>query len=116
MLKYAVQVNGLTGLAFTKMDILDGLDKIKVCTAYEHQGKYYTQFPRNIDILTRCQPVYEEVDGWKEPTSGVKTYESLPENARKYLKKIEEEIGINVQLISTGEERDSSIILENQFG
>ncbi len=116
MLKYAVQVNGLTGLAFTKMDILDGLDKIKICTAYEYQGKHYTQFPRNIDILTRCQPVYEEVDGWKEPTSGVKTYESLPENARKYLKKIEGELEILVQLISTGEERDNSIILENQFG
>lgn len=116
MLRYAVQVNGLTGLAFTKIDILDGLDKIKICMAYEYQGKNYTQFPRNMDILTRCQPVYEEVDGWKEATSGVKTYESLPENARKYLKKIEDEIGINVQLISTGEERDSSVILENQFG
>ncbi len=109
------QLNGVTGLCVTKLDVLDGLDVIRVCTAYRHEGKLRTTPPSGADALAKCEPVYEEVPGWKESTLGVRSFDKLPANAQKYLKKIEELTEARIDLISTGAERDDTIILRHPF-
>lgn len=115
ILKHAIRINGLTGIAITKLDILDGFDKLKICVGYKYNGKRYTEFPKEIDVLNNCTPIYEEVDGWKEITLGIKEFSKLPANARKYIKTIEKMLGIKVQIISTGQKRDEIIVLKEQF-
>ena len=109
------QLNGVTGLCVTKLDVLDGLDTIRVCTAYRYEGKLRTTPPSGADALAKCEPVYEEVPGWKESTLGVRRFDKLPVNAQKYLKKIEEFTEARIDLISTGAERDDTIILRHPF-
>ena len=109
------QLNGVTGLCVTKLDVLDGLDAIRVCTAYRHEGKLRTTPPSGADALLKCEPVYEEVPGWKESTLGVRSFDKLPVNAQKYLRKIEELTEARIDLISTGAERDDTIILRHPF-
>jgi adenylosuccinate synthase len=109
------QLNGVTGLCVTKLDVLDGLDVIRVCTAYRHEGKLRTTPPSGADALSKCEPVYEELPGWKESTLGVRSFDKLPGNAQKYLKKIEEFTEARIDLISTGAERDDTIILRHPF-
>jgi len=109
------QLNGVTGLCVTKLDVLDGLEVIRVCTAYRHEGKLRTTPPSGADALSKCEPVYEEVPGWKESTLGVRRFDKLPANAQKYLKKIEEFTEARIDLISTGAERDDTIILRHPF-
>jgi adenylosuccinate synthase len=109
------QLNGVTGLCVTKLDVLDGLDVIRVCTAYRHEGKLRTTPPSGADALSKCEPVYEEVPGWTESTLGVRRFDKLPVNAQKYLKKIEELTEARIDLISTGAERDDTIILRHPF-
>ncbi len=115
ILKHAVRINGLTGLALTKLDILDGFDKLKICTGYKYKGKKFTDFPKEIHILENCEPVYEEVDGWKESTLGLREFGKLPTNAKKYIKKIEDMLKTEIQIISTGQKRDEIIVLKEQF-
>jgi adenylosuccinate synthase len=115
ILKYAIRVNGLTGIALTKMDILDGMDKLKICVGYKHNGRLYEEFPKETEVLENCEPVYEEVEGWKESTLGIKGFDKLPANAKKYIKKIEEMLKTEVQIISTGQKRDEIIVLKEQF-
>jgi len=109
------QLNGVTGLCVTKLDVLDGLDAIRVCTAYRYEGKLRTTPPSGADALSMCEPVYEELPGWKESTLGVRSFDKLPVNAQKYLKKIEELTEARIDLISTGAERDDTIILRHPF-
>jgi adenylosuccinate synthase len=109
------QLNGVTGLCVTKLDVLDGLDVIRVCTAYRHEGKLRTTPPSGADALAKCEPVYEDLPGWKESTLGVRSFDKLPVNAQKYLKKIEELTEARIDLISTGAERDDTIILRHPF-
>ncbi len=109
------QLNGVTGLCVTKLDVLDGLDVIRVCTAYRYEGKRRTTPPSGADALSKCEPVYEELPGWKESTLGVRSFDKLPVNAQKYLKKIEEFTEARIDLISTGAERDDTIILRHPF-
>ncbi len=109
------QLNGVTGLCVTKLDVLDGLDVIRVCTAYLHEGKLRTTPPSGADALSKCEPVYEEFPGWKESTLGVRSFDKLPANAQKYLKKLEELTEARIDLISTGAERDDTIILRHPF-
>jgi adenylosuccinate synthase len=109
------QLNGVTGLCVTKLDVLDGLDVIRVCTAYRHEGKLRTTPPSGADALSKCEPVYEEVPGWTESTLGVRSFDKLPVNAQKYLKKIEALTEARIDLISTGAERDDTIILRHPF-
>ena len=109
------QLNGVTGLCVTKLDVLDGFDTIRVCTAYRYEGKLRTTPPSGADALAKCEPVYEEVPGWKESTLGVRQFDKLPENAQRYLKKIEEFTEARIDLISTGAERDDTIILRHPF-
>ncbi len=115
ILKHAIRINGLTGLAITKLDILDGFGKLKICVGYKYKGKRYAEFPKEIDVLNNCEPVYETVDGWKESTLGIKDFNRLPANAKKYIRTIEKMLGIRVQIISTGQKRDEIIVLKEQF-
>ncbi len=109
------QLNGVTGLCVTKLDVLDGLDAIRVCTAYRYEGKLRNTPPSGADALSKCEPVYEEVPGWTESTLGVRSFDKLPLNAQKYLKKIEELTEARIDLISTGAERDDTIVLRHPF-
>ncbi|HYA39614.1 MAG TPA: adenylosuccinate synthase [Candidatus Methylomirabilis sp.] len=109
------QLNGVTGLCVTKLDVLDGIDVIRVCTAYRYEGKLRTTPPSGADALAKCEPVYEEVPGWNESTVGVREFDKLPVNAQKYLKKLEELTEARIDLISTGAERDDTIILRHPF-
>ena len=114
-LAYSVRVNGFGGFALTKLDILDGLDVIKVCTSYTLDGRPTREFPADGAVLARCRPVYEELPGWKESTSGVRRWEDLPENARKYVRWIEERLGIGADMIATGQRRDELIVRRESF-
>lgn len=109
VLKYSCMINGATGLAITKLDILDGLEKVKVCIAYEYNGERIKNFPTSISILEKCKPIYETFDGWKY--SKVKDFEELPKEARNYLKFIQDETDVPLRLVSVGPERNETIKL-----
>jgi len=115
MLKNAARLNGLTGLVITKLDVLDGLDEIKICTGYEYEGKIYDAFPPAIKTLEECTPVYETHPGWKEDISKILDFDKFPENVKKYLKRIEELSGVKIKIISVGPGREATIILEHVF-
>ena len=114
-LRHASRINGLTGIALTKLDILDGLDKIHICTAYKRGGSLHYDFPKEFSLLEQSEPVYEEVEGWKEGTTGIREFKRLPENAQRYIRKIEDILGVPVDIISTGQRRDELIILRDEF-
>ena len=111
----AQQVNGMTALCVTKLDVLDGLDTVKICTQYRHNGVLMDLPPSSADEMERCEPAYEEFPGWSEPTAGVTDYDQLPKNAKDYLKRMEGFTGVPIKLISTGAERDHTIILDHPF-
>ncbi len=115
IVRNAVRLNGLTGLVITKLDVLGGLSPLKICTAYEYQGKTMNHFPADLKILAKCKPVYEEHPGWNEDISKMKTFDELPENARKYLKRIEELTQTPIEIVSVGPGRDETIVLNNPF-
>jgi adenylosuccinate synthase len=106
---HAVRVNGLDGFAVTKLDVLDSLSEIKVCTAYEYKGKRITNFPCEITILEDCQPVYETFPGWRQDTSEIRDHAGLPENAQRYLAALAELTGTNFDIISVGSGRKQTI-------
>jgi adenylosuccinate synthase len=108
--RYGVRVNGLDTLALTKLDVLDGLEEIQICTAYRCGTRTLTEFPSDIGQLAACTPVYEAVPGWNEPTKGVRRFEDLPENAKRYIRRLEEVSGVSAALVSTGSERDDTIL------
>lgn len=114
-LRRAAQVNSITGLCITKLDVLDGLETIKICTHYNYAGQQIELPPIGADAFEKCEPVYEELPGWSESTFGVKNYDQLPDNAKTYLKCLEEVVGVPVDIISTGPERDETIILNNPY-
>ncbi len=114
-LRHSMRINGFTGLIITKLDILDGLEKIKVCYGYEYKGRVYEEFPKDIVVLENCRPIYREFDGWKESTAGIKEFSDLPLNARKYIDLIEDSLGVPVDIISTGQKRDQIIIRRSHF-
>lgn len=113
--KYAVMLNGLNYIALTKLDVLDGMDKIKVCTAYEIDGKIVDTFPAEIDKLERIKPVYKEFDGWKQDVSKSKSLDDLPENAKKYVEFIKEFLGVPYCVVSVGTDREQTIVLNEIF-
>jgi adenylosuccinate synthase len=115
-LRRAAQINSLTGLCITKLDVLDGLETLKLCTGYKYDGQLLELPPLGADAIEKCEPVYEEMPGWSETTEGIRDYDSLPEKARNYLKRMEEIVGVPVHIISTGPERDDTIILTHPFG
>lgn len=103
-------MNDYTAINLTKLDILDDFDTIKVATAYHYQGEELQSFPANLDILAKVDVTYKELPGWKQATTGAKTFNDLPENARKYVLFIEEFTGLKVKYIGTGPGRESMII------
>ncbi len=114
-LKEAVRTNGLTGIALTKMDVLNDLETIKVCTAYKHGERLLEEFPQDFDILRECTPVYEEVAGWQSDINAVQKYAELPQQVRDYVDKIEAWTGCPVVLVSVGPRRDQTIQRINPF-
>jgi adenylosuccinate synthase len=115
-LKRAVQLNGLHGLCITKLDVLDGLDTVRVAVGYKVDGERRDILPVGAEALAICEPIYEEHPGWKESTVGVKTFDALPKAARDYLRRLEALVGAPVAIISTGPERDETIVLKHPFG
>lgn len=115
VLRHAARVNGLSGIAITKLDILSGLSKVKICTGYKFEGKIFDEFPSNQRVLSGAEPVYEELEGWTDNLSAIKDFDSLPANTKKYLKRIEELSGVETTLISVGVEREQTILLKNPF-
>ena len=110
VVRYAKRINGLDALAITKLDVLDSLDEIHICTHYDYRGERIEEFPGELSILEECKPVYETLPGWKCSTEGTSRLEDLPENARKYIARLETLCGTPVAMISTGRERTSAIL------
>ena len=111
--RYAVRVNGLDALALTKLDVLDGLDEIPICTGYRHRGGVVTEFPSSGAALEACEPVYERLPGWSAPTAGARRYEDLPPEAQAYVARIEEVTGVPVAIVSTGSDRADTILVKD---
>ncbi len=116
VMRRAQQINGFSGLCITKLDVLDGFDTVRVCTGYRCGDEVHLTSPSGAEALERCEPLYEELPGWKESTVGIREFDRLPANARRYLKRIEELVGAPVDIVSTGAEREDTIILRHPFG
>ena len=115
LLKRSAQVNGLTGLCITKLDVLDGIDKLLLCTGYELDDAITDILPMGADDIARCKPIYETLDGWEGSTVGVTDYAKLPVNARLYLQRIEQVTGVPIAMVSTGPDRDHTIMLQHPY-
>ena len=117
MVKQAGHVAGISGMALTKLDVLDGFDILKICVGYQCVGsdKVLDYFPSDISVQTACKPVYEEMPGWKDNTFGVRRWSDLPANAVKYIRRVEQLTKIPVTLLSTSPERDDTILIEDPF-
>lgn len=115
VLRYAVRVNGLTGVAITKLDVLDDFDTIKICTGYRYNGKLVDEIPATLDVFAACEPVYEEMPGWKTNISQTTSFEALPENAKRYVRRLEELMGCEIVMVSVGPRRSETISLRNPF-
>lgn len=114
-LRRSTQLNSFSGLCITKLDVLDGLSTIKICTGYKLHGEDCLYPPLESDLFAQCEPVYEEMPGWQESTIGVKQFNDLPKNAQKYLLHIEELAGVPIDIISTGPDRKDTIVLRSPF-
>ncbi|MEO8013784.1 adenylosuccinate synthase [Polaromonas sp.] len=115
LLKRSAQVNGLSGLCITKLDVLDGLDELKLCTGYELDGQTTDILPMGADDIARCVPIYETLPGWSQSSVGATQYDQLPPAAQRYLQRIEEVTGVPVHMISTSPDRDHTILLRNPY-
>jgi len=114
-LKRSLQLNGVDGLCITKLDVLDGMDEIKVCTSYRLDGRAIDLIPTGAEAVARCIPVYETMPGWTESTAGARSFAALPDNARAYLKRIEALTGVPIAMVSTGRDRDETILVHHPF-
>lgn len=114
--RYGVRINGLDALALTKLDVLDGLEQIEICTAYRIGARTITDMPSDVAQLAACQPVYESMPGWDRPTKGVRRFDDLPENARRYVARLEKVTGVPAALVSTGSDRDETILRDDIIG
>ncbi|MDU1540262.1 MAG: adenylosuccinate synthase [Paeniclostridium sordellii] len=115
IVRYAARVNGLTSISLMLLDVLTGFDTVKICTSYKMGDKILKEFPASLEDLAKCEPIYEELEGWSEDLTGMETYEELPENAKKYIAKIEELVGVSVDMVSVGPNRAQTIIRKNIF-
>lgn len=115
LLKRSAQVNGLSGLCITKLDVLDGLEELLLCTGYELDGEQIDLLPMGADDITRCKPIYERMDGWADSTVGVTQYDDLPINAQLYLQRIAHVTGVPVAMVSTSPDRDHTIMMSHPY-
>ena len=116
MVRQANAVAGITGMALTKLDVLDGFQMLKICTGYEVDGRMLDHFPSNAAAQAACTPVYEEMPGWSESTHGARSWADLPANAVKYIRRVEELTKTPVTLLSTSPERDDTVLVTDPFG
>jgi adenylosuccinate synthase len=114
-LKRSLQLNGVDGLCITKLDVLDGIGPIQICTEYIAAGERLDLLPSGAEAVAECKPVYEEVPGWDQSTFGVKRFDDLPQHARAYLRRIEQLTGVPIAMVSTGPERDETILMHHPF-
>lgn len=111
ILRRSIQLNSISGLCVTKLDVLDGLKTLQICTGYRLRDQEVFELPTDADELEACQPIYEELPGWQDSTLGIKSFKALPENAKRYLLRLEELAGIPIDIISTGPDRHETIVL-----
>jgi adenylosuccinate synthase len=114
-MRRAAQINSLTGLCLTKLDVMDELAEIKVCVAYDFKGERISLPPASADEYADCTPIYETLPGWQAPTVGVDSWDGLPENAKRYIRYIEQQVGVVVAILSTGPDRAETLILQDPF-
>ena len=115
LLKRSAQINGLSGLCITKLDVLDGLTELQLCVGYELDGEKIDILPLGADDIERCKPIYETMSGWTDTTVGVTDYAQLPANARRYLDRIQEVTGVPIAMVSTSPDRDHTILMHNPY-
>ncbi|QEK13497.1 adenylosuccinate synthase [Crassaminicella thermophila] len=115
MVKYASRINGVTSLSIMLLDVLTGLEELKICIGYKLGDKVIEHFPASLEMLGKCEPVYETLEGWTEDITGCTSYEELPKNAQKYLERIEELVGAPIKIVSVGPKRSQTIVRENIF-
>ncbi|MEJ8547377.1 adenylosuccinate synthase [Brevibacillus borstelensis] len=116
VVRHARRVSGITGLAITKLDTLSGIDTLRICTAYKYNGELIESFPANLNQLAKCEPVYEELPGWKEDITGVRSLHELPENARHYIERITQLTGIPLSIFSVGPDREQTVVVRGIYG
>jgi len=115
LMRYALRLNGVTNLALTKLDVLTGLPKIKICTGYKYRSKIYDEYPYSDTVFKNCEPVYEELPGWNEPIGEIREFDELPATAKRYIRRIEDLAGIKFSFVSVGPKRGDSLVLRNPF-
>ena len=115
MVRQAIRIGGIDGIALTKLDVLDGFDEVKICTAYRRGGMTYDYVPAGMTIQAEIEPVYETAEGWRESTRGARSWADLPATAIKYIRRLEELIGAPVALLSTSPERDDTVLVRDPF-
>jgi adenylosuccinate synthase len=115
LLKRSAQVNGLSGLCITKLDVLDGLESLELCTGYHLDGEQIDILPLGADEIAKCEPIYERMQGWSSSTVGITDYDKLPVEARLYLQRIEQVTGVPIHLVSTSPDRDHTILIHHPF-
>jgi adenylosuccinate synthase len=113
VVRHATVVNGLTSLALTKLDVLDGCKELKLCTGYRHGGTIHKTMPVDLDVLANCEPMYQRMKGWSTATTGITSYKQLPAEAKRYVTRIEELVECRIDMISTGSKRAETIMLRN---
>jgi len=111
VVRHAVRVNGIDALALTKLDVMDTCEQVKICVAYELDGTRVAEFPSNAALLERVTPVYEQMDGWCEPTKSARSYDALPGKARAYVNRLQELVATPVEIVSVGEKRAETIFV-----
>jgi adenylosuccinate synthase len=114
-LKRSIQINGVNGLCITKLDVLDGLEQIGLCVGYDLNGKFWDVLPRGAELVANCTPVYEYFEGWTQSTVGITNWDLLPPQAQAYLKRVEEISQTPIDMVSTGPDRDETILLRHPF-
>ena len=115
LVKQVSEISGVQGLALTKLDVLDGLDEIKVCVKYKINNDLIDYFPSSISDQKKLEPVYESLEGWKGSVHGVRSWDDLPAGAQKYVRFIEENTGVRVDILTTSPEREDTILIKNPF-
>jgi len=115
LMRRSRQVNGLTTLCLTKLDVLDGLEELKICTAYEYKGEKLSVAPVGADALSQCKPIYETMPGWSESTVGAQSVDALPEAAQNYIKRLQDLVEVPIDIISTGPDRAETIVLKDPY-
>ncbi len=113
--KQSAKLSGLEGINITKLDVLDGLETLKICIAYKLNGKEIDYLPADSDLAEQCEPIYEELPGWSDTTAGIREFDKLPKTAQNYLRRIEELVGVKLAVISTSPERNDTILLDDPF-